>query len=156
MRASFWWKAWGTPFSPVSKLSVVSIVLPLHETASTVHEYTASPSTIAVQAPQLARSQTRLGPVTSRRLRSVSSSVLLGSTVQDRSSPLTLSVSSTSPERSFGSESAAFCSSSAAVAGPVRTAEAAARPDPRRKSRRLGPPGPPLVLGSCSGIKQSP
>ena len=46
-----------------------------------------------MQAPQLPRSQTRFGPVTSRRLRSVSSRVLRGSTVQLISSPLTLSVS---------------------------------------------------------------
>ena len=38
MSASFWWKAYGTPFSPVSKLSRVSIVLPWHETASVVQE----------------------------------------------------------------------------------------------------------------------
>ena len=67
----------------------------------------------SVQAPQLARSQTRLGPVTSSRLRSVSSSVLRGSTVQVRSWPLTLSVILTVPERTFGPSSAALASSSA-------------------------------------------
>ena len=49
---------------------------------------------------------------------------------------------------------AACASSSAAVAWPVSTAVAAARPDPRRKSRRLWPAGPPVFLGSCSRIER--
>src|SRR4051794_9812719 len=111
---------------------------------------------IVVQAPQLARSQTRLGPVTSRRFRRGASKVLRGPTVQLRSSPLTLSGILTSPERTLGSACAAWASSRATVAGPVSTAEAAARLEPRRKSRRLWPlpAGPLLGLGSCSVIER--
>src|SRR5271157_3020752 len=107
--------------------------------ASVVQEYTGAPSTIVVQAPQLARSQTRLGPVTSSRWRRVSSRVVRGSTVVLCSWPLTLSVISTAPETTFGPASC--------------TASAAARPGPRRKSRRLWPGAPPLLLlGSCFRI----
>ena len=77
-----------------------------------------------------------------------------GSTLVLCSWPLTLSVISTTPETTFGPASwTAPASSIAAVALPVSTAEAAARPDPRRKSRRLWPGGPPLLLlGSCFRI----
>src|SRR2546422_990524 len=111
---------------------------------------------IVVQARQLARSQTRLGPVTSSRLRRVSSRVLRGSTVQLLSSPLTLSVTLTWPLRTAGSASAARASSSAVEPGEVSPAGAAATPEPRRKSRRLGPDGPPppWCLGSCSDIER--
>src|SRR5271157_3559650 len=93
--------------------------------ASVVQEYTGAPSTIVVQAPQLARSQTRLGPVTSSRWRRVSSRVVRGSTVVLCSWPLTLSVISTAPETTFGPASC--------------TAAAAARPGPAGSRGGCGP-----------------
>ena len=86
---------------------------------------------ITVQAPQLARSQTRFGPVTSSRLRSTSSRVRTGF---DRARPL-LAIDL---ERDFdGSREdlrlalGGLASSRTAVACPVSTAVAAATPDPQ-------------------------
>ena len=55
------------------------------------------PSTIIVQAPQLPRSQTRLLPVRSARLRIASSSVTRGSISSSIRLPLTIRVTGTSP-----------------------------------------------------------
>src|ERR1019366_87406 len=71
--------------------------LPWASMARTVQLYTDLPLRMTVQAPQVARSQTRLAPVSSRSLRSASSSVTRGSRLRVCGLPLILSVMGTAP-----------------------------------------------------------
>src|SRR5262245_45066918 len=100
---------------------------------------------IIVQAPHVARSQTRLAPVMSRSLRSASSRVTRGSTLSCFAAPFKLSVMLTLPGPSIGTSApAAFTSfSPPATSGMVR-----ARLVPLRKFRRDTPPWSGLSLRS--------
>src|SRR5262245_25587196 len=111
--------------------------------ASVGPESTGLPSTIIVQAPQVARSQTRLAPVTSRSLRSASSSVTRGSTLSFFGAPLMVSVMLILSGPSIGTSApAAFTSFSP----PVTSGMVRARLVPLRKFRR----DTPLLSGLSS------
>src|SRR5262249_30671680 len=103
--------------------------------------------------PHVPRSQTRLQPVTSRKSRSVSSSVVRGSTLVVIFWPLTSSVTLTGAgPRPTG---AAACAASAAdpdsVSGSVaRAVAAAAAPEPLRNWRRDSPR--PLLARPCGSF----
>src|SRR5580658_1954 len=98
---------------------------------------------MTVQAPQVARSHTRFAPVSSRRLRSASSSVTRGSRFRVCGLPLILSVMGTSPGptnlASAGGNARAFLSSNPAPRTPPPMP--APRMNPRRETTRLGLPG---------------
>src|SRR5262245_42562709 len=128
------WTGWSLPFC--SSPSTVRIFLPCASMASVVQEYTGLPSTIIVQAPQVARSQTRLAPVMSRSLRNASSSVTRGSTLTCLGAPLMLSVMFTLSGPMIGTSApAAFTSFSP----PVTSGMVRAGLVPLRKFRRDTP-----------------
>src|ERR1017187_5390877 len=116
--------------------------LPWASMARTVQLYTDLPLRMTVQAPQVARSQTRLAPVSSRSLRSASSSVTRGSRLRVCGLPLILSVMGTAPGPTNLSAAAgaasAFLSSIPALRTPPPMP--APRINPRRETPRLGLP----------------
>src|SRR5581483_11145500 len=78
-----------------SKPSTVMISAPSAWTANMVHDFTAAPFMRTVQAPQYVVSQPTCVPVRSRFSRSSSTSKSLGSTLSERTFPLTFTVMAT-------------------------------------------------------------
>src|ERR1051326_1100575 len=129
------------------------LIGPFASSASVVHAYTGLPFIITVHAPQVPRSQTRLQLVTLRKSRSVSSSVVRGSTFVVTSLPLTFRVSFTGPGPMPGTVS--FLSSglsglASKRSGLAVSADAAAEtPEPDRNCRRdMGDTSGVLLCGS--------
>ena len=104
----------GCSVAPLARPSTVRICLPTTSIASVEHEYTVRPSTIIVHAPQVPRSQTRLLPVMSARVRIASSRVTRGSIRRSSRLPLTISDTGTSPGPT--ARAAGVCASASARA----------------------------------------
>ena len=92
------------------------------------------PSTIIVHAPQVPRSQTRLLPVRSARLRIASSSVTRGSILSSTRLPLTISVTGTSPGPTTRGP---VCASTSAAPADVTAVARLVTPALFKKSLRL-------------------
>src|ERR1700691_2536857 len=117
--------------------------MPWASMARTVQLYTDFPLRITVQAPQVARSQTRLAPVSSRSLRNASSSVTRGSRLRFCGLPLILSVMGTAPGPTNLASAAGDASALLSSNPALRTLPPmpALRMNPRRETPRLGLPG---------------
>src|SRR5688572_13390189 len=102
--------------------------------ASTVHEYTTLPAMMTVHAPHVARSHTRLAPVSSSRSRNASHSVTRGSTFSFWAFPLMVNVIGTSPgPTGTGGAATASCSRTPLPSTPEVI------PTPWKKPRREKP-----------------
>src|SRR5919197_1545863 len=101
------WSGWSSPSR--ARPSIVVISLPSAWTASTVHDFTASPSRWIVQAPQTDVSQPIFFPVSPRSSRRKSTSSVRGSTSASCRTPLTVSAigitSASSRTRALAAES---------------------------------------------------
>src|SRR5689334_11720641 len=99
---------------------------------------------MTVQAPQVARSQTRFGPVTSTSLRSASSKVTRGSTSAFIALPLTVRVTGTLP----GPKTLTSAPPARTTRGPSTSGTVKEMPDTFRKFRREMPSFSPALSSS--------
>jgi hypothetical protein len=125
----------GSSSSPSASPSTVVTSAFCASTASIMHDATSRPFTITEQPPHAPRSQTSLAPVRPCSMRSVSSSVVAGSTVAWSNLPLTRRLTSTGPGPMIGIASRAFASDCASALSAIAPA-AAERPTVWMNARR--------------------